>query len=176
VTDEEAWNDEPGTTLEGIWTSSDGYTEYNTVDQGFFEGNYVSMDKTIVGKIYGHTFDGSNYYGWYQEYDLTNTSYFDWGNVVNYVHADGTQEEFWYSQLNAISGHYWDGVFLGSNTASKISDSVDFDTVTGDNNPYEYALAAYYEAMVDCDCPECEENKVGTQININFAGLIPANN
>jgi hypothetical protein len=82
VTDEEAWNFEQGDSLNGVWESSDGYTEYYWVDQGFFEGVYVKDDNTYVGRLYGHSFDGSNYVAWWEEYDLTNDTAFEWGNAL----------------------------------------------------------------------------------------------
>lgn len=36
------------------------------------------------------------------------------------MHDDGTLEENWWSQLDAVSAHYWDGEFEGSNLATKV--------------------------------------------------------
>ena len=74
--------DEPGAPLTGTWVSSDGFYEYYTVDQAFFEGVYVSIEGVHVAHMWGYSFDGANYVAWYEEYSTEDDTYFSWGNAA----------------------------------------------------------------------------------------------
>ena len=103
------------------------------------------------------------------------------------MHDNGELEEFFWTQAGAENQHYW--------TAT--DNSTNFAIAAHSKHTYEDALeyvaeleAAYYQADVVCeecpvceDCDECEEcpvcdeegDDIETQINFDFAGLIPEN-
>ena len=137
----------------------------------------------------GRTTDGSNYVGWWEEYSLEDDEYFEWGNVLGYMHDDGLLQESWWIQTDAVSAHYSSGEWESMNTATKDSDDVLEEDVL-DNADWEDAVDGYFDAEVECEvceecqvCEECEEcedcnagDDIETQINFDFAGLIPENN